>query len=142
VGDTVKPLPSACAKWTLWALGFVAGFALATWLALGVLTAGAQSPEVAYALDHAADTYGVSRRCLWNIARRESGFRPWVDNYQGSGARGLMQFKDATWRFMSRASDWGGWSVYDPWAAAHVAAWAIANPGPSQGGLAHWGGWC
>lgn len=106
-------------------------------------TAAAQeaSPEVAAALDHAAVQYGVSGRCLWTIARRESRFRPWVDNSQGSGARGLMQFKDATWRFMSRAAGYGGASPYEPWAAAHVAAWAISHPRESQGGLRHWG-WC
>jgi soluble lytic murein transglycosylase-like protein len=91
-------------------------------------TAAAQeaSPDVAYALNHAADAYGVGRGCLWTIARRESRFRPWVDNSQGSGARGLMQFKDATWRFMSRAAGYG---------------WAISHPRESQGGLRHWG-WC
>ena len=100
---------------------------------------GEAPPAVAAALDHAAATYGVSGRCLWTIARRESRFRPWVDNAQGSGARGLMQFKDGTWSTLSRRAGYGGASVYDPWAAAHVTAWAIANPGPSEGGLRHWG---
>jgi soluble lytic murein transglycosylase-like protein len=118
------------------------GLLLAVSLPSDTPPAGAQSVEVAYALDHAADTYGVSRRCLWNIAFRESRYRPWVDNFQGSGARGLMQFMDGTWRFMSARAGYGGASVYDAWSAAHVAAWAIANPGPSQGGLRHWGGWC
>jgi soluble lytic murein transglycosylase-like protein len=129
-------------SWRAWALGFAAGATLASWLTLSCAVGHTQSPGVAYALDHAADTYGVARRCVWNIARRESGFRPWVDNSQGSGARGLMQFKDRTWAFMSRVAGYGGASVYDAWAAAHVAAWAIANPGPSQGGLRHWGGSC
>ena len=128
--------------WATYAWGFLAGAVVASYVALSCGPTQAQSQEVAYALDHAADTYGVSRRCLWNVARRESRFRPWVDNAQGSGAAGLMQFKDGTWRFMSWAAGYGGASVYDAWAAAHVAAWAIANPEPSQGGLRHWGGWC
>lgn len=125
-----------------WAMGFCAGAALASWLTLSCAVGHTQSPEVAYALDHAADTHGVPRRCLWNLARRESGYRPWVDNAQGSGAQGLLQFMPRTWRFMSWAAGWGGWSVYDAWAAAHVAAWAISHPYESQGGLRHWGGWC
>jgi soluble lytic murein transglycosylase-like protein len=129
-------------SWRAWSLGFVAGAALASWITLSCAPSGAQSAEVAAALNHAADEQGVARSCLWNIARRESRFLPWVDNAQGSGARGLMQFKDGTWRFMSWAAGYGGASVYNAWAAAHVAAWAIANPGPSQGGLRHWGGWC
>lgn len=128
--------------WGHWGLGFLAGTVLASWLTLSCAAGHAQSAEVAYALDHAAAEYGVAPRCLWTIARRESRFLPWVDNYQGSGARGLMQFKDATWRFMSWAAGYGGASVYDAWSAAHVASWAIANPGASQGGLRHWGGWC
>lgn len=123
-------------------LAYLLGMLCGLYLSAVAIQGHAQSTEVAAALNHAADEHGVSRRCLWNLARRESRFLPWVDNYQGSGAKGLMQFMDRTWRFMSWASGWGGWSVYDPWAAAHVAAWAIANPGPSQGGLRHWGGWC
>ena len=115
---------------------------MASWLTLSCAVGSAQAPDVAYALDHAADTSGVSRRCLWTIARRESAFRPWIDNAQGSGAAGLMQFKPGTWRFLSWAAGYGGASVYDAWSAAHVAAWAIAHPGASRGGLRHWGGWC
>ena len=131
-------------SWLNWGLGFVAGAVLASYVTLSCAPTHAQqaSAEVAYALNHAADTYGVARGCLWTIARRESRYRPWEDNWQGSGAAGLMQFKPGTWRFMSWASGWGGWSVYDAWAAAHVAAWAISHPYESQGGLRHWGGWC
>jgi len=127
----------------------LAALALAVALALPALfaadrPAGAQagaSPEVAYALDHAADTYGVPRRCLWTIARRETGgtFWPWVTNRR-SGAAGLMQYLWSTWSVLAPRAGYGGASPYEPWAAAHVAAWAIANPGPSQGGLRHWGG--
>lgn len=127
--------------WWLWLLGFVAGSVLASYVALSCLPAGAQqaSPEVAYALDHAADTYGTSRRCLWNIAKRESTFRPWVDNYQGSGAAGLMQFKAGTFRWMAGQAGYPTDPAYryDAWIAAHVASWAIRH-----GYLSHWGGWC
>jgi soluble lytic murein transglycosylase-like protein len=129
-------------KWAMWGWGLLAGFALGSYLTLSCAPARAQSADVADALDHAAAEYGVAPSCLWTIARRESRFLPWVDNRQGSGARGLMQFKDRTWAFMSRMAGYGGWSVYSAWAASHTAAWAIANPGPSQGGLRHWGGWC
>lgn len=94
------------------------------------------------ALDYASRAHRVNRTCLYNIASRESGFNPLIDNWQGSGAGGLMQFKDGTWRFMSYRAGFGGYSKYHAWAAAHTAAWAIANPGLSQGGLAHWGGYC
>jgi soluble lytic murein transglycosylase-like protein len=129
-------------SWRTWLLGFVAGSVLASYVTLSCAPGRAQSAEVASALDHAAAEYGVSPRCLWNIAWRESRYRPWVDNFQGSGARGLMQFKDGTWRFMSWAAGYGGASVYNAWAAAHVTAWAISHPVESQGGLRHWGGRC
>jgi len=129
-------------SWRAWGWGFLAGAVLASWLTLSCEPGRAQSAEVAYALDHAAAEYGVAPRCLYSIAWRESRFLPWVDNYQGSGARGLMQFKDGTWRFMSWAAGYGGASVYNAWAAAHVTAWAISHPSESQGGLRHWGGWC
>jgi soluble lytic murein transglycosylase-like protein len=131
-------------KQLLAAAAFIGGLIAGTYLSAAAIQGHAQSAEVAYALDHAADANGVNRRCLWNIARRESGFRPWVDNYQGSGAGGLMQFKPGTYRWMAGMAGYPsdpGWR-YDAWAAAHVAAWAIANPRASQGGLSHWGGWC
>lgn len=123
-------------------LTFLAGLLAGMYLTAVIREGHAQSPEVAYALDHAADTYGVSRRCLWNIAKRETGgtYWPWVTNRR-SGAAGLMQYLWTTWANLSRWAGYGGASPYDPWAAAHVAAWAIANPYESQGGLRHWG-WC
>jgi hypothetical protein len=121
-----------------WLLAFVA---VATVACPSDTPARAQSAEVAYALDHAADTYGVSRGCLWNIARRETGgtFRPWVTNSR-SGAAGLMQYLATTWATLAPRAGYGGASPYDPWSAAHVAAWAISHPRESQGGLRHWGG--
>lgn len=129
-------------SWRLWMAygwGFLAGTVLASYLTLSCQPGHAQSIEVAEALNHAAATYGVAPRCLWTIAYRESRYQPELDNLRGSGARGLMQFKDGTWRFMSWAAGYGGASVYDPWSAAHVAAWAITHPVESQGGLRHWG---
>ncbi len=114
-------------------------FALGVGWAHSCLEARAQSPEVAGALDHAAYQEGVSARCLWNIARRESTFRPWVDNYQGSGAGGLMQFMPGTYRWMAARAGYPSDPSYryNAWYAAHVAAWAIAH-----GYLSHWGGYC
>jgi len=124
-------------SWRTWGLGFVAGAALASYLTLSCAPGRAQSAEVASALDHAAAEYGVAPRCLWSIAWRESRYTPWINNQQGSGAAGLMQFMPGTWRWMSAQAGYGGASVYDAWSAAHVAAWAIRN-----GYLSHWGGWC
>ena len=123
--------------WGVYLWGFVAGATLATYVAVSCAPTRAQSAEVAYALDHAAAEYGVSSRCLRNLAWRESRFEPWQNNWQGSGAAGLMQFMPQTWRWMSTQAGYGGASVYDAWSAAHVAAWAIRN-----GYLSHWGGWC
>jgi hypothetical protein len=76
-------------SWKAWLLGFTAGSVLATYLTLSCAPSGAQSPEVAYALDHAAAYEGISPRCLRNIAWRESRLVPWVDNFQGSDAVGV-----------------------------------------------------
>jgi soluble lytic murein transglycosylase-like protein len=124
-------------SWRTCTLGFIAGSVLASYITLSCAPGTAQSAEVAYALDHAAAEYGVAPRCLRNLAWRESRFTPWINNYQGSGAAGLMQFMPGTWRWMSAQAGYGGASVYDAWSAAHVAAWAI-----SRGYLSHWGGTC
>lgn len=129
-------------SWRSWGWGFLAGAALASYLTLSCADGSAQSPDVAYALEHASAEYGVSLGCLRNLAWRESRYQPWQDNRQGSGAAGLMQFMPRTWAWMSRQAGYGGASVYDAWSAAHVAAWAIAHPLRSQGGLSHWGGRC
>lgn len=124
-------------SWRSWGWGFLAGAALASYLTLSCAPGRAQSAEVAYALDHAAAEYGVSPRCLWNIASRETGgtFWPWVTN-QRSGAAGLMQYLPSTWATLSRWAGYEGASPYEPWAAAHVAAFTIAHPW--TGGLRHW----
>lgn len=124
-------------------LTFLVGLCAGLYLGAVVREGHAQTAEVASALNHAADRYGVPRSCLWNIARRETGgtFWPWVTN-QRSRAAGLMQFLEGTYRFMSVRAGFAGTSPYDPWSAAHVAAWAISHPVESQGGLRHWGGRC
>lgn len=121
--------------WVGWCLGFAAGFALGAWLFVNLLAAHAQSAEVSYALEHAAAEQGVSLRCLRSIAWRESRYTAWIDNRQGSGAQGLFQFMPGTWRWMSQQAGYAGASPYDPWCAAHVAAWAIRH-----GYVSHWGG--
>lgn len=129
-------------SWRTWGLGFVAGAALASWLTLSCAPGRAQSAEVAYALQSASVTEGVSYWCLHRIAKRESRFLPLVNNYQGSGAAGLFQFMPGTWRQNApQAGYWGDPAArYDYWAAAHVAAWMIARPW--TGALGHWGeGW-
>lgn len=128
--------------WLNWALGFVAGSVLASYVTLSCVDVRAQSPAVAQALDHAAWEQGVSAPCLRNVAWRESRFVPWVDNFQGSGAAGLMQFMRRTWQAMAPLAGYDPHpdARYDAWSAAHVAAWMIARPW--TGGLRHWGGWC
>ena len=125
--------------WWHWGLGFLAGAAVASWLTLSCADGSAQSPDVAYALEHAAAEQGVSARCLWTIAGRETGgtFWPWVTNRR-SGAMGLFQYLPSTWRNLSRWAGYAGADPYDPWAAAHVAAFTIAHPW--TGGLRHWQG--
>jgi soluble lytic murein transglycosylase-like protein len=123
--------------WGVYLWGFVAGAALASYLTLSCADGHAQSPDVAYALEHASAEYGVSLGCLRNLAWRESRYQPWQTNWQGSGAAGLMQFMPGTYRWMSQQAGYGGTSPYDAWSSAHVAAWAI-----SRGYLSHWGGRC
>jgi soluble lytic murein transglycosylase-like protein len=123
--------------WGVYVWGFVAGATLATYVAVSCAPTHAQSPDVAYALEHASAEYGVSLGCLRAIAWRESRFLPQVTNAR-SGAAGLMQFLPSTWRTLSRWAGYGGASAYDPWSAAHVAAWTISQPW--TGGVRHWGG--
>jgi hypothetical protein len=111
-----------------WLLAFVA---VATVACPSDTPARAQSAEVAYALDHAADTYGVSRGCLWNIARRETGgtFRPWVTNSR-SGAAGLMQYLATTWATLAPRAGYGRSECR---ACAPSAGWASWSPTRRRG---------
>lgn len=124
--------PRGAWAWWYWSLGFAAGSLLASYLTLACAVGSAQSPggpsgEVRAALASASAAYGVPYADLSRVAWCESRWRPWVDNDQGSGAQGLFQFMPRTYRWMSQQAGWGGSSPYDPWAAAHVAAWAFAN---------------
>lgn len=123
-------------------LTFLAGICAGLYLGAVVREGHAQTAEVEAALRSAAATEHVAYRCLRDIAWAESRFRPLVDNYQGSGAAGLFQFKAGTWRENApRAGyDRDPAARYQPWPAAHVAAWMIARPW--TGALGHWGrGW-
>ena len=119
------------AGWLNWSLGFLAGAALASWLTLSCATSGAQSPEVAAALESAAQTYGVSEGWMRRVTWCESRWQPWVTSR--GGHMGIAQFAPRTWRTFSRWAGWEGASPYDPYAAAHVLAWALRN-----GYATHW----
>ena len=114
-----------------WCLGFVAGSVLASWLTLSCAELRAQSPEVAGAIHAAAVRHGVSESWLLRTAWCESRYLPWATSR--GGHRGLMQFADSTWRWMSSQAGWWGASPYNAWAAADVAAWAF-----SRGMASHW----
>jgi soluble lytic murein transglycosylase-like protein len=98
----------------------------------------AQSAEVAAAIDHAAATTGVSPRFLYCLAGRESTFRPWAVG-DGGLSHGLMQFRWGTWNAYAPRYGFVGYSPYDAWAAAHVAAGMIRD-----GMRSHWppARWC
>lgn len=110
--------------------GLLAGVTLRA--GLGLTQSGAPDAEVVYAIDHAADANGLSRRFLHCLAQRESTWRPWAVGDYGA-AHGLYQFHWGTWRWASARYGFAGYSPYHAWAAAHVAAGLIAD-----GGRGHW----
>ena len=118
-------------SWRTWGMGFIAGSVLASYITLTCGTGTAQSAEVASAIHQAATEYGVSERWMLRIARCESSYLPWVTSR--GGHRGLFQFSDRTWWWMSHQAGHGGTSPYDPWSAAMVTAWAL-----SRGMSGHW----
>lgn len=93
--------------------------------------AGATRASVSDALTLASVVYGVPRWALEAVARRESGLRPWVSNYEGSGAAGLFQMMPGT--YAGTPPGRAGLSVFSPYANALGAAWLV-----SRGG---WGPW-
>lgn len=113
------------AGWLQWALGFVAGSVLASYLTLSCADVRAQSPEVAAAIHQAAQRYGVSEGRLLRISWCESRWTPWVTSR--GGHQGLFQFAPRTYAWMAGQAGFAGTTPYDPWAAAHVAAWGLAN---------------
>lgn len=78
-----------------------------------------------YAVDHAADASGVSADFLHCLAGRESGHNPQAVNWRGNW-HGVYQYLPSTWAGQSWRYGYGGASVYDGWANAHVTAAAIA----------------
>ena len=114
-----------------WLLGCLAGFVLGSYLTLSCAGAKAQSAEVASAIHAAAVRHGVSEAYLFKVSWCESRWSPSATSR--GGHRGLFQFSDDTWRWMSWQAGLTGASPYDAWAAADVAAWAFRN-----GYASHW----
>ena len=108
-----------------WLLGFIAGAVLASYVVLSCGPTQAQSEEVATAIHQAAERHGISEAWLRRVSWCESRWTPWVTSR--GGHRGLFQFADRTWAWMSAQAGWVGASPYDPWAAADVAAWAFSH---------------
>lgn len=78
-----------------------------------------------YAVDHAAAVHGVRADFLHCLAGRESGHDPQAVNGRGNW-HGAFQYLPSTWAGQSWRYGYGGASVYDGWANAHVTAAAIA----------------
>lgn len=76
--------------------------------------------SVVEAINLACATYG-SCSTLWRRARCESGYSPSATN--GSGASGLFQFLDSTWR----STPFARFSVWSPYANALAAGWMHAH---------------
>ena len=77
------------------------------------------------AVDQAAATHRVSAPFLHCLANRESGHNPGAVNRRGN-FHGAFQYLPGTWAGASWRYGYGGASVYDGWANAHVTAAAIA----------------
>jgi hypothetical protein len=76
----------------------------------------------------ASQHYGVDYNWLRRTASCETGgtFNPNVKSKNGL-YKGLFQFSDGTWAWMSAQAGYEGYSPYDPEAASMTAAWAFAN---------------
>lgn len=72
------------------------------------------------AISDAAEEYGVSYARLECLAFRESSYNPYATNGRYSG---LFQFDAPTWRITPYADA----SPFEPYAAAHAAAFLIAR---------------
>ena len=110
----------------VYALGFAAGFAVASWLTLSVLTVAAQSvPEL---IDEAAAAYGLpewARQRAHRVCWCESRYQPHAYN-RSSGATGAFQFIPSTARAVG----------IDPWDARQNVYAAVGLM--SRGGWGHW----
>jgi hypothetical protein len=122
---TTKPIVLALAA-------FLVGLPLGALVGERQAHAQTPSPQVAAALDHAADTTGLSRRFLYCVAKGESRFLPGAEGDHWT-SHGLMQFKWGTWNANAGRYGFAGYTPYHAWAAAHVAA------GMMRDGLrSHW----
>jgi len=117
------------AGWLNWSLGFLAGAALASYLTLSCATSGAQSLEVADAIEYGV-SLGLPRAWAYRVAWCESRYTAGAYN-RWSGASGLFQFIPSTWRATPQGR--AGLSPFDPYASAAAAAWLYRVGGPG-----HW----
>ena len=73
----------------------------------------------------AAAAQGADADQLLRVAYCESRYNPGA--YNASGASGLFQFLPSTWAANSVRAGFAGASVFDPVAAANVAAWMFVR---------------
>jgi len=79
----------------------------------------------------AANAYGLSPSYMIGVAKCESTLNPNSVNYSyyagGGNPSGLYQFIPSTWQEYSSLAGYGGYSVFNPTAAAYSAAYAFAH---------------
>ena len=88
------------------------------------------SSEIEAIIRDAAAAQGADAEQLLRVAYCESRFNPGA--YNASGASGLFQFLPSTWAANSVRAGYAGASVFDPVAAANVAAWMFARGQAAQ----------
>ncbi len=81
--------------------------------------------EIEAIIRDAATAQGADAEQLLRVAYCESRYNPGA--YNASGASGLFQFLPSTWAANSVRAGFAGASVFDPVAAANVAAWMFAR---------------
>jgi uncharacterized protein YabE (DUF348 family) len=86
----------------------------------------AASADIEAIIRQAAAANGADPDQLLRVAWCESRYNPSAYN-PASGASGLFQFIPLTWSANSVRAGYGGASVFDPVAAANVAAWMFAR---------------
>jgi len=88
------------------------------------------SAEIEGIIRDAAAAQGADAEQLVRVAYCESRLNPGA--YNASGASGLFQFLPSTWAANSGRAGYAGASVFDPVAAANVAAWMFARGQAAQ----------
>src|SRR5256886_13047647 len=88
------------------------------------------SAEIEAIIRDAAAAQGADAEQLVRVAYCESRLNPGA--YNASGASGLFQFLPSTWAANSGRAGYAGASVFDPVAAANVAAWMFARGQAAQ----------